>query len=165
MDNDNQKKEEQLSGLGWTGSNYDSSKSDAMVTFTEAVVNGYNRMFVTDECATRAEFWWWQLYNILLIMGIGIIVYCVSMVIAEFFSHSPLADLLSIIGVIAAVILYCIHLIAGITITVRRLHDSNHSGAHWFWQLIPYIGPLILFAFMIMPSDPDSQWRDYEFEE
>ena len=29
MDNDNQKKEEQLSGLGWTGSNYDSSKSDA----------------------------------------------------------------------------------------------------------------------------------------
>lgn len=42
-----------------------------------------------------------------------------------------------------------IHLIPGITVTVRRLHDVGRSGWYYFIQLIPVIGSFILLYWMI----------------
>jgi uncharacterized membrane protein YhaH (DUF805 family) len=45
-----------------------------------------------------------------------------------------------------------------IAVTVRRLHDTNHSGWWWWLQLLNFlcfIGTIILiFAFYIKPGDP-----------
>jgi len=37
-----------------------------------------------------------------------------------------------------------------LSVAVRRLHDTNHSG-WWYWiALVPIIGGLVLFVFMCM---------------
>lgn len=51
--------------------------------------------------------------------------------------------------------LFCvfIHIVPNITVTVRRLHDSGHSG-WWYWIcLVPFIGSLWLLALMFFGPD------------
>jgi uncharacterized membrane protein YhaH (DUF805 family) len=33
--------------------------------------------------------------------------------------------------------------------TVRRLHDTGRSGASYFFGFIPFVGPIILFVFLL----------------
>ncbi len=46
-------------------------------------------------------------------------------------------------------------LIPGIAVTVRRLHDTNHSGFWLFIGLIPLVGAIILLVFMVKDSDAE----------
>ncbi|MBY4893776.1 DUF805 domain-containing protein [Rhodobacteraceae bacterium N5(2021)] len=39
-----------------------------------------------------------------------------------------------------------------LAVTIRRLHDTNRSGAWWFIQLVPLIGPIWLFVLMCLPG-------------
>ena len=46
-----------------------------------------------------------------------------------------------------------------LAVTVRRLHDTGHSGAHYFLVLIPVIGAVILLIYLCRDSDPgDNQY-------
>ena len=42
--------------------------------------------------------------------------------------------------------------IPGITLSIRRLHDSNHSGWNILWTLVPYIGWLYFIYLCCLPS-------------
>ena len=54
-----------------------------------------------------------------------------------------------------------IHIVPGITVTVRRLHDSGHSG-WWYWiSLVPFIGGIWLLVLMFFgPSDDADQYGE-----
>jgi hypothetical protein len=43
----------------------------------------------------------------------------------------------------------------GLAVSVRRLHDTGHSGAHYFLILIPLVGPFILLFYFCRDSDPE----------
>ena len=92
-------------------------ESDAlpMVSFQEAIKKGFNNYFVFGGRATRAEFWWWQLFNV-AIQIVGSIVDAVT-------------GLPSIFGTLLGLAL----LIPSISLATRRLHDINKSG---WWQLL-----------------------------
>jgi uncharacterized membrane protein YhaH (DUF805 family) len=45
-------------------------------------------------------------------------------------------------------------LIPGISVTVRRLHDTNRSGWWWWIQLVPIVGGIVLLIFMFTDSTP-----------
>ena len=45
-----------------------------------------------------------------------------------------------------------ITLIPNISMQVRRLHDTNQSGACYFINFIPFIGPIILLIFLALPA-------------
>jgi uncharacterized membrane protein YhaH (DUF805 family) len=47
-------------------------------------------------------------------------------------------------------------LIPSIAVTVRRLHDTGRSGWWWLIGLIPLIGWIVLFVFMVLDSDPET---------
>ena len=92
-------------------------ESDAlpMVSFQEAIKKGFNNYFVFGGRATRAEFWWWQLFNV-AIQIVGSIVDAVT-------------GLPGILGTLLGLAL----LIPSISLATRRLHDINKSG---WWQLL-----------------------------
>ncbi len=44
-------------------------------------------------------------------------------------------------------------LLPGISLVVRRLHDTNKSGWFYLLGLIPFVGAIVLLVFMVMDSD------------
>lgn len=93
--------------------------------------------------ARRAEYWNFVLMNILIMLGLyGIIILGA---VAE-------AAVLVIIG-FALVILYSLFtLIPSLAVAVRRLHDTNKSGAYLLLGFIPLAG-FVLLAFYIVEGD------------
>ena len=47
-----------------------------------------------------------------------------------------------------------LNILPGLAVFVRRLHDTDRSG-WWFWiGLIPWLGAIILFAFLVTEGSP-----------
>ena len=98
-----------------------------MVSFPEAVTLGFKRYVVFTGRSTRAEFWWWTSFVVVVALVFSLV--------------SPLIQWAFEIAT----------LIPGISLGVRRLHDINRSG---WWMLlslgfmffIPIIFLLILAA-------------------
>jgi uncharacterized membrane protein YhaH (DUF805 family) len=95
------------------------------MTFTEAIKSAWDKYWVLDGRARRSEYWFFVLLTIVL-------------------SWIP------IVNFIAWIVLF----IPGITVAVRRLHDTGRTG--WWLLLIflPFIGPIILIIFYLIDSDP-----------
>lgn len=93
--------------------------------------------------ATRTQFWGFCIGWILL----GAIL---TMVLC--YDTKEISDLgASILGIIS-VIFFITH----ISLTIRRLHDSNRSGFWWFIQLIPVIGVIWILVLMCLSSTKGS---------
>lgn len=83
--------------------------------------------------ATRKEFWMFALFNFI----VSIIVSIVASII-RFDSLSGL---------------YCLAvLIPNLAIMARRLHDTDRSAWWILINLIPVIGQIVIFIFMLLPS-------------
>ena len=103
-----------------------------------------NKYAVFEGRARRKEYWFFVLFNILISIALGI----VDRVTGSF-------DPLSGVGLLGG--LYAIALIVpGLAVTVRRLHDTNRSGWWVLLPLIPIIGGLVLFYFLVLDSNPNS---------
>jgi uncharacterized membrane protein YhaH (DUF805 family) len=93
------------------------------------------RAFDFNTRSSRAEFWWFSLFQILIAVAIIIVL-------------PVLSTLFSLIVLIPA-----------ISVAIRRLHDINKSGWWLLTIFIPLIGAILLLIFFIKPSDPASnQW-------
>jgi len=88
--------------------------------------------------ARRSEYWFFTLFNFLIML---------ALIFLDVFMAS--ANPQTGIGVLSG--LYSLGvLIPSISVLVRRLHDTNRSG-WWFWIfLVPLIGGLVLFIFMLL---------------
>jgi uncharacterized membrane protein YhaH (DUF805 family) len=97
--------------------------------------------------ATRAEYWYFTLFNFL---ALCVLTFIDSMI------GSFNADMG--IGLLGGVY-YPAVFTPTLAVSVRRLHDTDRSG---WWQLIvliPIIGPLVLLIFMVQDSQPvDNQY-------
>jgi uncharacterized membrane protein YhaH (DUF805 family) len=83
-----------------------------------------------DGRASRAEYWWFFLANLIIAIGIYILV-----AIASIFY-------ILLIGFWLALI------VPSIAVAVRRLHDTNKSGWMILIGLIPFVGGIILLIFL-----------------
>ncbi len=93
-----------------------------------AIFNGRSR---------RLEYWMFSLVSVLIGIGLGG---------AEFWIGTP--PRLSLIYGLAV-------LIPALSVTVRRLHDTDHSGWWLLINLVPVIGALVLLVFMLMEGKRD----------
>jgi len=83
--------------------------------------------------ARPKEYWMYTLINFLIAFALG-------------FLDGLILGTNGVLGLIYALAV----LLPGISVTVRRLHDTNRSG-WWFWiALIPVIGIFVLLYFMII---------------
>lgn len=98
--------------------------------------------------ARRAEYWMFVLLNTLVGMGIFLL---------------EIGLLAGVLGVNTAGIFYFIYalgvLLPGLSVLVRRLHDTGRSGWYFFISLVPLVGGFILLYFLIQDGTPgDNQY-------
>ena len=91
--------------------------------------------------ARRKEYWYFVLFNIIIAVVLAVI----DRVIGT--SHGGGAGLLGSLYSLAV-------LLPGIAVTVRRLHDTDRSGWWLLIGLIPVIGAIVLFVFVVGDSTP-----------
>ncbi len=91
--------------------------------------------------ATRAEYWYFVLFNFIVCVAIGIL----SGVI--FFASGVNIIALSWIYILAV-------FIPSLAVAVRRLHDTGRSGWWLLLNFIPLIGAIILFVFFVLDTQP-----------
>jgi uncharacterized membrane protein YhaH (DUF805 family) len=84
--------------------------------------------------ASRSEFWYFQLFIFLVFFGMVVLVPIVP-------------DTAETVG-IASCLFYLAMLSPSLAATVRRLHDRNRSGWHYWWVLVPIVGGLILLIWL-----------------
>lgn len=90
--------------------------------------------------ATRAEFWWWYLFNVI-----------VSVVF-----YFALPDYVGSIVQLALVI-------PTLAVCWRRLHDIGKAGGWYFIFLIPIVGIILLIIWWCKPSEPfDNRFGRFE---
>lgn len=109
----------------------------ASVTFFRAIKNYYVNFSNFKGRAVRSEYWWVFLYG----QFISITFWC-------------LPDDLKSLSFAWSIV----HLIPGIALMIRRLHDTGRSGKYWFVNLIPIFGTIAFIFLLTEGSDEDNEW-------
>jgi uncharacterized membrane protein YhaH (DUF805 family) len=90
--------------------------------------------------ARRKEYWMFYLFNVLIGFCLGV-----------------LSGLMGQGGeslVMPVAFLYTVAVfIPGLAVTVRRLHDTDHSGMWLLVAFIPFVGALVLLYFTLLEGD------------
>jgi uncharacterized membrane protein YhaH (DUF805 family) len=106
------------------------------MSFGEAVRSGFEHYATFDGRANRPAYWWWVLFAIL----VGIAADIVGLAIGS----------VTVTSVIVGLAL----LLPNLSVSVRRLHDTNRTGWWILIALIPLIGFIVLLIFYLQQSDP-----------
>jgi len=109
-------------------------------SFTGAIKKGFRGYVVWDARSTRSEYWWWTLFVI-------IVAFVATIVDSALFS----TDMLSGTGPVYLISSLALFL-PGLSLWIRRLHDTDRSG-WWAWiVLIPFVGFIVVLIFVLLPS-------------
>lgn len=109
-------------------------------SFVGAIKKGFRGYVVWNARSTRSEYWWWTLFAVIVALVARIIDSAV-------FSADMLTDLGPVV-VITSLALF----LPGLSVWIRRLHDTDRSG-WWTWiLLIPIVGFIIQLVFALLPS-------------
>ena len=96
--------------------------------------------------ATFAEYWWFQLF--IWATSIGILIL-----------SSTLGRDAADVGFIIFTIFIVITLIPNLCVCVRRLHDTGHSGAMFWWCLLGWgVGLIIINIVNLFASVDDNEY-------
>ena len=107
------------------------------MSFSEAVKSGFDHYVKFDGRASRPAYWWWFLFVILVGIASGILD-------AIIFNGSSVLNILVSLGLI----------LPNLSVSIRRLHDTDRSGWWVLIGLIPIIGFIVLLVFFLQKSDP-----------
>jgi uncharacterized membrane protein YhaH (DUF805 family) len=111
-----------------------------MNTILNSYFNTFKKYVVFQGRANRYEYWSFQLLNF--------VIYTVLLLLSNGF-ESPIRTILVTLFLIFALAV----IIPSLAVTIRRLHDSNHSGWWLFISFVPFIGGIIVLIFSLTKSD------------
>lgn len=128
----------------------------ANLTLGDAVMEVLRKFATFNGRATRSEYWWWALVHILFFSFTPFLLTIIAVImiaISGFLAFIPV--FLWLIWMVAFVVAF----IPTLAVTVRRLHDTGRSGAHYLLAFIPFIGAIIVLIFLLEESQPmDNQY-------
>lgn len=110
------------------------------MTFGQAVSSVFSQYASMKGRASRSEYWYWYLFNFIVL------------IIPAIWFNIESANKQTGFGTVLYFLVALALLIPNITVSVRRLHDTNRAGGWWWIQLVPFAGSIIMFVFMLMPS-------------
>ena len=105
------------------------------MSFSEAIRSGFDHYAKFDGRASRPAFWWWLLFGVLVAIAANILDAIIGTVI------------LSIVVALGL-------LLPNLSVSIRRLHDTDRTGWWILLGLIPIIGFIVLLVFYLQKSDP-----------
>jgi uncharacterized membrane protein YhaH (DUF805 family) len=114
------------------------------MSFSEAVRSVFRKWNKTDGRASRSEYWWFVLFTIIAPFAFAVVLALLGTLLGSI-GGALLAGVLSIVFVVAALFV----IIPTLTVSIRRLHDTNRSGWWLLLNLIP-VGSLILLIFYVL---------------
>ncbi|WP_367363786.1 DUF805 domain-containing protein [Candidatus Tisiphia endosymbiont of Nedyus quadrimaculatus] len=100
--------------------------------FYEAIILGFRNFFNYTGRASRAEFWWWHLFTVLMFVLFANVTNIIGILIG--YDRPFSAVILPLIFAI---------LLSWLFIRIRRLHDIDLSGLWLLIGIIPLIGLLL----------------------
>ena len=109
----------------------------APVGFVEAIRGAMSNILTLRGRASRSAFWWFALVEVIAYIIVGVI-----------------SDASRPVGIVLDIIIGIPLVIAGITLAVRRLHDTNRTGWWWWIGFIPLVGGIVLLVFYLLPGTP-----------
>lgn len=107
------------------------------------MLEAYGRYFQFHGRADRGEYWWFVVTFLLL---------AVAGILVDEFAFGGAFDQFGDVAGIALPVVILASLIPSIAVTVRRLHDLERSGWWCLLGLVPLVGQLIVFIWMVSPG-------------
>jgi uncharacterized membrane protein YhaH (DUF805 family) len=124
-------------------------------SFGQAVSRFFKKYATFTGRASRSEYWWIALLNVLVFLVLGILAGVLGSMgarVDEYGASQP-GPLLWFPG--ALIILYTLAvIIPSIALGIRRLHDANLAGWFILLNLIPSVGGIIMLVLTLLPSNP-----------
>jgi uncharacterized membrane protein YhaH (DUF805 family) len=91
--------------------------------------------------STRSEYWYFTLFNILAILGFGLIDQLMG-TFNFYVGYGPLSAIYTLAMILP-----------GLGVSIRRLHDTGRSGWWFMITAIPVLGLLVFLYFALLDSD------------
>lgn len=112
--------------------------------FMSCVSSAFSQYATFRGRATRAEYWWFQLFCYIVSIASDILLYMSAAMLGV--SDSITFDItFAVIACIIIALLNIALLIPNIALTVRRLHDTGHSGYWLLWMILaPIVGCIVI---------------------
>ena len=104
------------------------------VGFFDAVKLAFSHYADFNGRATRSEYWYFYLFNILVTALLTSVM-------------PPLSGIWALAT-----------LVPGLSVAVRRLHDVGKKGSYCWWVLLPVAGWVMLILQLCKESTEDNQW-------
>lgn len=112
------------------------------MTFINAIKTCYRKYATFKGRATRKEYWYFYLYNVLIswvLLGLSI----------SFYSNSKVSDII----LVMTIVFILFSLLPSLAVGVRRLHDTGRSGWDFMIAFIPVIGFFMVIYFLCCSSE------------
>lgn len=114
-----------------------------MMSFGESVKTCFQKYVTFKGRARRSEYWWFWLLNLIVSIVTLVLDYKLDMINIEF-GIGALSGLYTLIVFLPS-----------LAVSVRRLHDTGHSGWYYLLTFIPILGALFLLYFFASDSAPE----------
>lgn len=109
-----------------------------------AYFDALRRYFDFSSRSTRSQFW---LYTLTLFV---LLLVCAMIDIALGFDTEEVMPVTGLVNLL--------HLIPTLAVTVRRLHDTDRTGAWLLLGLVPIVGTVVLLVFLCLPSTSSNRF-------
>ena len=109
------------------------------MTFQESIDICFKKYAQGKGRASRSEYWYFYLFTVLVGIGLTILL--------TMSNHSTMVQLVSDLINLALIV-------PGITVLVRRFHDTNRSAWNMLWAFLPIVGWIIILVYLIEPGTP-----------
>ena len=122
------------------------------MTFGRAISTCFKKYATFSGRASRGEYWWFQLFLLLVCFGVGILLVALAFPIIALTDPGDVdettAGVLSALMVGFCMLIGLILAIPNLAVSVRRLHDTNRGGAWLLLHFVP-LGPLFLLIWSL----------------
>ncbi|MFL4470245.1 DUF805 domain-containing protein [Tateyamaria armeniaca] len=124
--------------------------------FFQAVNTVFAGFFKFSGRATRPEYWWFFLFEI-IVVSVLLVLDVWMFINASISSQSTLERTVASLSPFDFLLFYyfIITFFPRMAVTIRRLHDVGLSGFFYLLYFVPIVGGLVVFVLTLLPSEGD----------
>jgi uncharacterized membrane protein YhaH (DUF805 family) len=118
--------------------------------FLHALTSGYRNYANFHGRARRPEFWFFYLFNLVVVVGpfaVGL-----GLTVSNQNAHGPGSAEAFVFGTLLSLLAMLVNFLPMLALTVRRIHDTGHSGWVALLYLLPQLGVPILLVWCAFPG-------------